>query len=168
MSDEKISDTGRLLPRGAVTLCLLLLTACAVAPQRTVVQPSRESATTQDRQQLVEIARAQIGVPYRFGGTQPGRGFDCSGLVYYSYRQAGVAVPRTVAQQMRFAAPVSAAELRPGDLVFFDTSYKGGHVGIYTGEGRFVHAPSSGGRVREEHLEQPYWHRRWIGGGDLL
>ena len=168
MSDEKISDTGRLLPRGAVTLYLLLLTACAVAPQRTVVQPSRESATTQDRQQLVEIARAQIGVPYRFGGTQPGRGFDCSGLVYYSYRQAGVAVPRTVAQQMRFAAPVSAAELRPGDLVFFDTSYKGGHVGIYTGEGRFVHAPSSGGRVREEQLEQPYWRRRWIGGGDLL
>ena len=168
MSDEKISDTGRLLLRGAVTLSLLLLTACAVAPQRTVVQPSRESATTQDRQQLVEIARAQICVPYRFGGTQPGSGFDCSGLVYYSYRQAGVAVPRTVAQQMRFAAPVSAAELRPGDLVFFDTSYKGGHVGIYIGEGRFVHAPSSGGRVREEHLEQPYWHRRWIGGGDLL
>lgn len=167
--NENTHSSGLLRSPALVALCLLLLTACATAPpERSGFGASREQAYEQDREQLVRIARDLIGVPYRWGGTQPGRGFDCSGLVFYSYRQAGMSVPRTVSQQRRFALPVSASDLRPGDLVFFDNRSKSGHVGIYSGRGRFIHAPSSGGRVREEQLNKPYWRKRWVGGGNLL
>ena len=149
--------------------CLLFLAACSTrAPQRSESGAPLEQDLTQDREQLVEIARQLIGVPYRYGGSEPDDGFDCSGLVFYSYRRGGVSVPRTAAQQRRHALPVSAAELLPGDLDFFATRAKGGHVGIYSGNGRFIHAPSSGGRVREEQLNNAYWRTRWLGGGNLL
>lgn len=95
------------------------------------------------------------------------QGFDCSGLVYYSHARAGLHAPRTVAEQKSSAIPLRAAELRPGDLVFFDTDYKGGHVGIFVGDGRFIHAPSSGGRVRLDRLDAPYWRRHFSGGGRI-
>lgn len=150
-------------------VCMLLLSACStMAPERNEFGASQELEIAQDRLNLVQIARDLIGVPYRYGGTEPEYGFDCSGLVFYSYRQGGVPVPRTAAQQRQYAMPVSASGLRPGDLVFFDTRAKGGHVGIYSGKGRFIHAPSSGGRVREEQMNKPYWRKRWLGGGNLL
>jgi murein DD-endopeptidase len=103
-------------------------------------------------------ALKMIGVPYRSGGASPASGFDCSGLVQFSFRQVGVAVPRTTAQQHRASFRVSAP--RPGDLLFFDQEgKKNSHVGIYVGEGRFVHAPSPGKRVREDRLDSPYWRR---------
>ena len=149
--------------------CLLFLTACSSrAPERNEFGASQALEVDPDRLHLVQIARDLIGAPYRYGGTQPGYGFDCSGLVFYSYKQGGVSVPRTAAQQRQYAMPVSASGLRPGDLVFFDTRAKGGHVGIYSGQGRFIHAPSSGGKVREEQLGKPYWRKRWLGGGNLL
>jgi cell wall-associated NlpC family hydrolase len=108
-----------------------------------------------------------IGTPYRYGGTSPERGFDCSGLVQYAYARAGVRIPRTVARQWRQAHPVAWSTLRPGDLVFFDTSAKGGHVGVYVGNGEFIHAPSSGGRVRRDRLDNPYWRPRIRGLGSF-
>lgn len=158
-----------LLAPAAVMTCLLFISACSTtAPQRDLLGTSQEQDISPDRWYLVQIARDLIGVPYRYGGMDPDAGFDCSGLVYYSYRQRGVPVPRTASQQRQLATPVAASGLKPGDLVFFDTRGKVGHVGIYSGKGLFIHAPSSGGRVREEHLNKPYWRQRWLGGGNLL
>ena len=171
MADDTKTHCNRWLPVPlAVIACLLFLTGCSTrGPERNEFEATRELGITQERLNLVQIARQLIGAPYRYGGAEPGSGFDCSGLVFYSYRQGGVSVPRTAAQQRQYATPVSVSGLRPGDLVFFDTSgAKGGHVGIYSGKGRFIHAPSSGGRVREERLNKPYWRKRWLGGGNLL
>lgn len=167
-----MSDDGRMIRYGllklvAVAVLLLMLVACSTTgPVPDRFGGDREQDVTPDRWNLVRIARDLIGTPYRYGGSNPVSGFDCSGLVYYSYRQKGISVPRTTTMQRRWANPVSAAGLLPGDLVFFDTQDV--HVGIYSGAGRFIHAPSSGGRVREEQLNNPYWRKRWLGGGSLL
>ncbi len=147
---------------------LALLIAGCGGPAVRPVQQEGTAEPEAARQRVVAVARQVIGTPYRFGGSSPDRGFDCSGLVQYSHASAGVGTPRTVSEQKRRAAPRDPDRLRPGDLVFFDTRYKGGHVGIYTGDGRFVHAPSSGGRVREDRLDDPYWHRRISGAGTFL
>jgi cell wall-associated NlpC family hydrolase len=98
-----------------------------------------------------------VGTPYRFGGNTPEGGFDCSGLIGYVYNsRAGVAPPRTVALLSGFGASVPEDELRTGDLVVFGGG-RPTHAGIYVGEGRFVHAPSSGGTVRLDHLRSRYW-----------
>ena len=102
-----------------------------------------------------------IGKPYRYGGATPA-GFDCSGLVFFSYRQAGVALPRQTDHQLRASEPISPRSLRRGDLVFFDQEgKKNSHVGIYLGDGVFVHAPSSGKRVRSDRLDSPYWRKHF-------
>ncbi|MCB1759445.1 MAG: C40 family peptidase [Gammaproteobacteria bacterium] len=155
-----------LLPLLAI---MLALSACGGGgATRTERLPAEPSSISAERQRLLAITRELIGAPYRFGGNSPARGFDCSGLVHYSYRRLGVPVARTVRQQRRQAQSVASTDLLPGDLVFFDTRAKNGHVGIYLGNGRFIHAPSTGGYVREERLDQPYWRRRWLGGGSLL
>ena len=100
-----------------------------------------------------------VGKPYRYGGTSPA-GFDCSGLVQFSYKQAGLALPRETADQRRASQRVKLAELKRGDLLFFDErGRKASHVGIYVGERRFVHAPSSGKSVRNDSLDNPYWKK---------
>lgn len=113
------------------------------------------------------VARGHLRTPYVYGGRTP-RGFDCSGLVWYSYRQAGVTVPRTSLEQYRQSRPVSVAELSPGDLVFFRVSrQKVSHVGLYVADGRFIHAPSSGKGVCYDSLDSPYWEQRLVAGGRL-
>jgi cell wall-associated NlpC family hydrolase len=103
------------------------------------------------------------GVPYRNGGADPS-GFDCSGLVWYAFEQHGIQVPRTVAEQFDGGEKVKANHLEPGDLVFFETTgHKASHVGVFVGEGEFVHAPSARGEVRVERLASPYWSRRYVG-----
>lgn len=98
-----------------------------------------------------------VGTPYRYGGNTPEGGFDCSGLIGYVYKNsAGIAPPRTVAQLAGFGQRVDAEQLRTGDLVVFGTN----HAGIYVGEGRFVHAPSTGGTVRMDHLQSRHWARQ--------
>ena len=100
-----------------------------------------------------------VGKPYRYGGSSPS-GFDCSGLVQYSYRQAGVTLPRDTAQQRSVSRAVKRADLRRGDLLFFDQEGKKyGHLGIYIGDSKFVHAPSSGKSVRSDRLDSPYWKK---------
>ena len=100
-----------------------------------------------------------LGAPYRYGGMGP-KGFDCSGLVLYSYRQAGITLPHSTEEQRHLGKSVRRSELRPGDLVFFDQQgKKHGHVAIYVGNGEIVHAPSSGKRVRRDRIDSPYWKK---------
>jgi cell wall-associated NlpC family hydrolase len=114
---------------------------------------------------VVETARQQVGVPYRYGGESP-RGFDCSGLVHYAYLSAGIEVPRTTVEQLRGARRIPLAELRPGDVLFFRVAPpKISHVGLYVGDGRFVHAPSSGRQVSYASLDDQYWSRHIVAAG---
>lgn len=106
------------------------------------------------RDSIVAVARAQIGTPYRHGGTTPGRGFDCSGLVRYVLGALQVALPRTAAQQAALGAalPKDTTQLRPGDLLTFGNAKRVTHIGIYVGNGRYVHASTTAGRVIETSL----------------
>ncbi len=142
-----------------VALLVVLIAGCATAPGRT---------NGDTRAAILAAARAQLGVPYHFGGASPREGFDCSGLIHYSYRRAGRIVPRTVAKLRARATPLPRARLAPADLLFFHSPYKSGHVGLYLGNGRFIHAPSSDGRVRIDRLDNPYWRRHFSAGGRLL
>ena len=130
----------------------------AAAPQ---AAQSRVSARHSDvALRAADTALKLLNAPYRAGGSRPSTGFDCSGLVQYSYQQAGLSLPRTTEQQRRTSKPIRLADLRRGDLVFFDQEgKKNSHVGIFVGNGRFVHAPSSGKRVRSDTLNAPYWKK---------
>jgi len=135
----------------------LALAACASAPQSAPAASSEVSATAADR--AAGHAAKMLGKPYRYGGSSPA-GFDCSGLVLLSYRQAGIALPHSTEKQRSASRHVRLANLRRGDLLFFDQEgKKNGHVGIYLGDGRFVHAPSSGKHVRSDRLDSPYWKK---------
>lgn len=139
----------------------LLLAACGSAPPaRAPSQPSAPALTAEQGSDIAIHAMGLVGTPYRWGGNTPESGFDCSGLIGYVYRhRAGVAPPRTVAQLAGFGEAVDADGLRTGDLVIFgrDPAW---HAGIYVGEGRFVHAPSTGGTVRLDRLDNRYWARQ--------
>lgn len=115
--------------------------------------------------EVVFHALQLVGTPYRFGGASPEGGFDCSGLVLYVHQAAGgPRLPRTVREQMAMPLPVVPEGQRvAGDLVFFGLQGRPNHIGIYVGEGRFVHAPSSGGTVRLDRLDAPYWRSRYLG-----
>jgi murein DD-endopeptidase len=133
-----------------IALLPVFLAACASAPPAVDSSVFHEAATH---------AAAMVGKPYRFGGATPA-GFDCSGLIQYSFRQAGVRLPHNTEAQRLGAQPIARAELRRGDLIFFDQEgKKHSHVGIYLGNGTFVHAPSSGKSVRSDRLDSPYWRR---------
>ena len=101
------------------------------------------------------------GTPYRFGGERPETGLDCSGLVRHVFGTIGIDLPRTVVEQYETGARIGRRDLRPGDLVFFDTARPGpSHVGIAIDATSFVHAPGSGGVVRVDQLSAPYWESR--------
>ncbi len=106
-----------------------------------------------------------LGTRYAPGGASPESGFDCSGLVAYAYfRASRHELPRTTFDLSQTGAPIDARDLRPGDLVFFNTQRRAySHVGIYVGEHRFIHSPTSGGEVRIEDMRAGYWHRRFDG-----
>jgi cell wall-associated NlpC family hydrolase len=144
---------------------LLLLTACATTGvHRTPDSASVSAAPIPNAlaSRAADNALAMLGKPYRHSGNTPA-GFDCSGLVQYSYSKAGVSLPRETQAQRREGQLVRASELRRGDLVFFDQEgKKSSHVGIYIGRGRFVHAPSTGGRVRTDGLDTAYWRTHFV------
>jgi cell wall-associated NlpC family hydrolase len=106
-----------------------------------------------------------LGVPYRRGGSNSDTGFDCSGFVRSIYEQtAGLLLPRSAAQQAASTQKIDRSELQPGDLVFFNTMRRAfSHVGIYVGEGKFIHAPKPGSEVRLEDMGISYWARRFDG-----
>jgi murein DD-endopeptidase len=155
---------------GTLLVLLLLAGGCSLVPRpppvpRPEAPPSVPATHPADI--ASEVAKQMLGVPYRFGGSSP-QGFDCSGLVFYAYQQAGVRVARTAAEQRRQSRSVSGQPLRPGDLLFFDTSWQPGHVGIYVGNGEFIHAPSSGKRVSRASIRDGYFARRLAHAGRLV
>ena len=129
-----------------------------------------ESLPADAHSELSMVALAQLGIPYANGGNTPEQGFDCSGLVNYVYRQAtGLSLPRTTFALFKMGRVVEEEGLQPGDLVFYNTlSRAHSHVGIYLGEERFIHAPSSGGVVRIESMRGEYWVQRYNGARRLL
>ncbi len=134
-----------------------LLAGCAGTPPR----PSRPPATAA----VALAALSMLGTPYVSGGTSP-RGFDCSGLVQYSYAQAGIHVPRTARGQFESSEPVPTSAMHAGDALFFRTGWlRRWHVGIYLGDGRFVHAPSRSGAVSIATLGDAYWNRHFVRAG---
>jgi cell wall-associated NlpC family hydrolase len=155
-------------------LLIVLLAGCASGPSSRP-RPAQEGASlaafaTGNSADVAFRAIGLVGTPYRTAGADPGVGFDCSGFVQYVYRDAaGLQLPRNTQRQHALKAPVSRRSLRTGDLVFFNTSGRGvSHVGIYVGEGRFVHAPNHGGRVRLDHLDDGYWSKRYLGARRVL
>lgn len=156
--------------RGALLAAVLLgLAGCAQQPigeQETaqVPEPAQQPPPARSRAGDAAIfAMAQLGSPYKYGGTSPA-GFDCSGLVRYSYGLVGVNLPRDTREQRKVTRLLEPGEdYVAGDLLFFRFGSKSSlHVGVWVGNGEFVHAPSSGGKVRVERLDAPHWQRRFI------
>ncbi len=115
--------------------------------------------------EVISNAMAFLGVPYKRGGNNADTGFDCSGFVRAIYQQTiGTVLPRRAEQQAAATQRVDRNELQPGDLVFFNTMRRAfSHVGIYLGEGKFIHSPKPGAEVRVENMQTRYWERRFNG-----
>ena len=163
------------ITRLVLCACLVLLSACSsqapVSPS--VYTPSPAVADGQgSADDVLFRALGLVGTPYRYGGNTPEGGFDCSGLIGYVYRDAaGISLPRSTRELSAMRTPsVGRNALRSGDLLFFATSGGGvvSHAGIYVGEGRFVHAPSTGGTVRLDSLDNRYWHKTYLGAKRVI
>ncbi len=154
-----------------ILLPLLLL---AMAPAQLLASEGRRQSLPEDhthRANSVLIrAISLVGTPYLWGGNTPETGFDCSGLVNYVFRDMlNLRLPRTSRELSSLPAPaVEAAALATGDLVFFANGGQVTHVGIYVGDGRFIHAPRTGGTVRMERLDGRYWQTRYAGARRVL
>lgn len=149
----------RAMPLKFFLLCLaLLLVACGALPQR-----EARPAGSEKGNEVAIYALGLIDTGYRFGGKNPDAGFDCSGMVSYIYRQAaGVSVSGSAADIARRGREIHRSGVRPGDLIFFNTLNRPfSHVGIYIGDARFIHAPSSNGKVRIDRLDSRYYAQRF-------
>jgi cell wall-associated NlpC family hydrolase len=120
------------------------------------------------RAEVVSAALAQVGTPYVYGGNQPGRGLDCSGLTWYAHQAVGVRIPRMAVDQQSGAKPVNAKSPHAGDLVFFKTGPGVHHVGLMVDGDRFVHASTSRHEVGLARLRAPYWTAHYLGAGTYL
>jgi cell wall-associated NlpC family hydrolase len=157
---------------GRISALLILLTACGAAPRTAAFPTEAEDdrlPSTQAQKKVVQTARTLLGIPYLFGGATP-KGFDCSGLINYVFRQAAsLALPRTARQLARIGTPVRLNRLSPADLVFFRIGHKRSiHIGIYIGNGKFIHAPKTGGQVNIQKLSTKYWKNRYRGARRVL
>ncbi|HHC74198.1 MAG TPA: NlpC/P60 family protein [Thiothrix sp.] len=156
--------------------CLLigsLLSACSPFPQQPHSNHNGSISSQQNyadprRVSIHQLAHQQLGVRYKWGGTSPRTGFDCSGYTQYVYAKSGVNIPRTAAQQRDASQGISRSQLQLGDLIFFKTGARSHHVGIYIGRGEFIQAGSGSGRVKIERLDNPYWKKRWVKYGTYL
>jgi cell wall-associated NlpC family hydrolase len=172
-SNGSHSDRTRILTAGLASA--LLFAPLAAAESDSARQPASQASAVpatvwHGAQDLAIYALGLIGVDYRFGGTTPERGLDCSGLVRYVFQQVtGVMLPRTSQEISRLGAKIPLAELMPGDLVFFNTRrLQFSHVGIYLGEDRFIHAPRQGGEVEVVTLSKVYWQKHFDGARRLV
>lgn len=168
-----------------IIMCLISQIGCSTPPRSvpapdiatntTITTPStsarsmHQPAATPPRPTIVTVATSLLGVRYRYGGVSPEKGFDCSGFVYYSHQQLGIELPRAIEAQFALTRPVARQNLSPGDLVFFRTRRgRLQHVGIYLGQNRFIHAPSTGKVVSITTLDNAYWKPRFARGGRLV
>ena len=131
--------------------------------QRLPLRPLVRMPTLGDR--AAAIALKAVGTPYRWGGSSPGSGFDCSGLVYWAYGHLGIEVPHSSYALYERGRQVPRSRIRPGDLLFFSGL---GHVGVYVGRGRMVHAPQTGGTVEVVKLGGPYYRGKLVGARRLV
>lgn len=165
---QMITQPARIIRIFALAITVLgLASACTSAPvTKKDAGPvaGKYPATGRVGEVAAAIAMDQVGIPYRYGGSTPS-GFDCSGLVQYSYSQAGKLMPRTTGQLWSSTQAVGRRELRVGDLVFFNIDGKMSHVGLYLGGRRFVHAPSSGRTVTVASLDSSFYKKAFIRGG---
>lgn len=156
-----------------------LLTGCGTRPPgrgaAAPAQPSVRGASSLaidagSREAAVAQAMLVVNTPYRYGGNTPAGGFDCSGLVQYVFNAIGATrLPRTTAQWAAASTPVAEGGRQRGDLVFFNTSGSPwSHMGIYVGQGQFVHAPSTGGTVRKDSLSNRYFAPRYLGARSVF
>ena len=141
-----------------------------VTPESYAVTQSKVKGEDYLRAELVKAARSFIGVPYLWGGTSAEEGFDCSGLTMTVYQLNGLNLPRTSAEQCEAGQAVDRDDLEKGDLVFFATAGRGkiSHVGIYIGDGKFIHAPRRGKKICVESLSNAYFAKRYIGGRSYI
>lgn len=157
----------RLLVTG---VALAALVGCAGTQPRTYAVGGEVfdlSGLDEQRADVVVAALSQVGTPYSFGGTTPGRALDCSGLTSYAHQAAGLNIPRMSMDQKAAAQPLRGRP-RPGDLVFFKTGPAQYHVGLMVDGGRFVHASTSKRQVRLSRLDADYWRERYLGAGTYL
>lgn len=119
------------------------------------------------RSAIVETASGYTGVPYKWGGVDKS-GVDCSGFVYAVFITHNISIPRMAGAQYKYGKDISFDELRPGDLVFYDIEGKADHVGLYMGDGRFLHASTSGKEVREARMDNPYYSARFLGARNII
>jgi cell wall-associated NlpC family hydrolase len=135
------------------------------SPAAPAANPPARAHNADARGEAIFQALLALGVDYRYGGASHETGFDCSGLVAHVYREAfGIRLPRDTKGQSTAGRSIELRELQPGDLVFYNTlGQRYSHVGIYIGDGRFVHAPKSGARVRTENINARYWTQRFNG-----
>jgi cell wall-associated NlpC family hydrolase len=162
-----------------LALAGVLVSGCASGPQqpaahaRVVTAPAPSAAVGAEPEltlggAIAELAVGMVGARYRYGGADPVQGFDCSGLVFYTYGQAGHPVPRTSTEQFRLARKIALGDADAGDLMFFQDQAQLSHVGIYLGDGLFVHAPATGQKVVVERVDSPYYQRHLVAVGRLL
>jgi cell wall-associated NlpC family hydrolase len=151
---------------------LLFLCALFTGAGFSPLPVSASGAAEKSIESTIPTAQAMrtLGIRYRLGGKSPDTGFDCSGLVVHVFEQAwGVTLPRNVQAQGKVGVPIAMAKLEPGDLVFYNTRNQPySHVGIYLGDGRFIHAPRPGQLVRVESLQSPYWKARFSGARRMM
>ena len=141
-----------------------------VGPEDYPKPKHRKNATTSIRNEIVSTAKSFIGVPYRWGGSSPVHGFDCSGFSMAVYYLNGLDLPRSSNAQWQTGSPVKRSQLSKGDLVFFATSGRGkiSHVGIYIGGNRFIHASGKNEEIRVDLLSSKYFRRRYAGARTYL
>ncbi|MDI6726304.1 MAG: NlpC/P60 family protein [Smithellaceae bacterium] len=168
---------GNFTTRNQAEISALALRADGVISDFYLVTPEEQPASrTEDRginylrAEIVKSARNYIGIPYLWGGNAADSGFDCSGLTMAVYRLNGVRLPRSSQEQYERGAPIDQGKLTQGDLVFFATEKvrSVSHVGIYMGEGQFIHAPGQGKHIRFDSLDHKYYKSRYLGGRSYL
>ncbi|HEX7649674.1 MAG TPA: C40 family peptidase [Noviherbaspirillum sp.] len=160
----------RAITAAALACCVSAPVLADPALPETPTALARLHDLTSRASDLVKEAMTMIGIRYRYGGTAPESGLDCSGLVRYVFKEArGTELPRTSQEISRLGEKVDTKDLQPGDLVFYNTLRRSfSHVGIYLGDNKFIHSPAPGGEVRIESMDVGYWKKRFNGARRLI
>ena len=153
--------------KGFISADYVSVTGGAVVDKSTAVGSTTVSTSSGTRQAILDYAAQFLGTPYVYGGSSPD-GFDCSGFTSYVYKNTASSIARTSCDQRATTKNISRDELLPGDLVFFGSGNSVSHVGIYTGNGQFIHSPHTGSVVKYDSLDSGSYSRRFICGGRVL
>ena len=142
---------------------LIFVTGCS-SKQINFGSSPRYNTNTNITDKVIRTASQQIGRPYKLGGTTPRTGFDCSGLIYWSYKQHGIEVPRVTVSQAKAGKRAPKNALRPGDILVFKSGSapNGLHTGVYMGNNKFIHSPNSRSKVKVEQLKGSYWGKQFM------